>query len=120
MNATSVTLTKGGYVASFPRKVANGPLMYGGLTMRPLWAEQVIQQVQTMMKHLRCRGDGQSMLQINLAWAQLSTGMGFPIFDDTTTKLPHLEDALFSSIRDGLNMVQGSIDMVDTYVIRHR
>jgi hypothetical protein len=34
--AVGATLTKGGFVSSFPRKVAFGPVRYGGISMRPL------------------------------------------------------------------------------------
>jgi hypothetical protein len=46
MKAVSATLTKGGFVSKFPRKVAFGPHQYGGLAMHPIWAEQLVQQVQ--------------------------------------------------------------------------
>lgn len=50
--AIDATLCKGGFVSSFPRKVAFGPHRYGGIAMRPLKIEQLSQQIQTVLKHL--------------------------------------------------------------------
>jgi hypothetical protein len=44
--AISATLCKGGFVTTFPRKVVFGPERYGGIAMRPLTIEQLIQQIQ--------------------------------------------------------------------------
>ena len=88
--------------------------------MRMLWCEQIILQVQLLVKHLRSPRDCQKMLQINLAWAQLGTGMGFPILGNPDMELPHLECAWFASLRDGLTMVDGSIEMTTTHVVPAR
>ncbi len=117
MKAVAATLTKGGYVSKFPRKVVFGPQRYGGLGMRMLWSEQLVLQVQLLIKHLRCPSECQQMLNINLAWAQLGTGMGFPILGHPNKHIPHLECAWLSSLRDGLNMVDGSIEMATTHVV---
>jgi hypothetical protein len=52
--ATAATLCKGGFVSTFSRKAAYGPQLYGGIAMQPLVIEQLIQQVQAILKHLRC------------------------------------------------------------------
>ncbi len=117
MKAVAATLTKGGYVSKFPRKVAFGPQEFGGLGMRMLWTEQLVLQVKLLIKHLRCPSDHQKMLQMNLAWAQLGTGMGYPILEYPDTNIPHLECAWFASIRNGLTLVDGSIEMTTTYVV---
>jgi hypothetical protein len=40
-----------------------------------------VQQVQTVVKHIRCPGDCNIMMRIALSWAQLSTGMGFHVWN---------------------------------------
>ena len=100
--AISATLCKGGFVSSFPRKVAFGPHKYGGIAMRPLRIEQLIQQVQMVIKHLRCPGQCHSLLRIMLVWAQLGTGMGFPLLASPEKNVPHLECKWTESIRTGL------------------
>jgi hypothetical protein len=52
--ATAATLCKGGFVSMFSRPVTFGPHQYGGIAMRPLHIEQLIEQVKAVLKHLRC------------------------------------------------------------------
>jgi hypothetical protein len=73
--------------------------------MRPLAIEQLIQQVQTLLKHLRCPGENHDMLWITMAWAQLGTGMGFPLLTFLDKTVPYLECAWMQSIRMGLASV---------------
>jgi hypothetical protein len=77
--AISATLCKGGFVSTFPWRVVFGLHKYGGIAMQPLLIEQLIQQVQMALKHLRCPGEYHALLQIMLAWAQLGTGVGFSL-----------------------------------------
>jgi hypothetical protein len=44
--AIGATLCKGGFVSSFPRAVVFGPHCYGGIAMRPLATEQLVEQKQ--------------------------------------------------------------------------
>jgi hypothetical protein len=74
-----------------PRTVVYGPHKFGGITMRPLWVEQLVEQVKTVVKHLRCPGDCGIMLRITLAWAQLNSGMGFHLLAYPALSVPHLE-----------------------------
>jgi exonuclease III len=120
MRAVGATLCKGGFVPTFPRKVAEGPNMYGGITMRPLDIEQLIQQVQTILKHLRCPGENQDMLRITISWAQLETGMGFSLFASPDKFVPHLECKLTQSVRTGLSKIEARIEILETWVYKPR
>ncbi len=75
------TLCKGGFVSTFSWKVAFGPQCYGGIAMQPLAVEQVVQQVQTIIKDLQCPGENHDMLRIMILWAQLGTGMGYSLLE---------------------------------------
>jgi hypothetical protein len=79
--ATHATLAKGGYVSTMPRAAVYGPHKFGGITMRPLWVEQIVEQVKIIVKHFQCPGDCSIMLRITYAWAQLNSGMGFHLLE---------------------------------------
>ncbi len=115
--AVSATLAKGGYCSKMPRDVTNGPQRYGGLGMRPLWVEQLVSQTQTVIKHIRCPGDCNLMLRIALAWAQLSTGMGFALLEHPGLAAPHLECKWLTSMRWGLATIDGSIECAESFVV---
>ena len=119
MRATNATLAKGGFSSAMPRAVTNGPHLYGGITMRPLWAEQLIQQVQTVVKHLRCPGDCNLMFRITFYWAQVNTGMGFALLEHPQLSVPHFECKLFDSIRHGLAAIDGSLEISESFVVPH-
>ena len=118
--AVGATLCKGGFVSTFPRKVAFGPNKYGGNDMRPLDIEQLVQQTQTILKHLRSQGENNDMLRITLSWAQTATGMSFPLLAEPTNSVPHLECEWLQSIRAGLGGINGHIAMVQSYTLTQR
>jgi exonuclease III len=118
--AISATLCKGGFVSTFPRRVVFGPQRFGGIAMRPLTIEQLIQQVQMVLKHLRCPGECHALLRIMLSWAQLGTGMGFPLLGSPGKFVPHLECKLTQSIRSGLASVGAHIDSLETFLFLPR
>ncbi len=118
--AVSATLCKGGFISTFSRQVAFGPQKYGGIAMRPLIIEQLIQQVLMVLKHLRCPGECHSLLRIMLAWAQLGTGVGFPLLESPEKAVPQLECKLTQSIRRGLSSIGASIESNEILVFLPR
>jgi hypothetical protein len=78
--------------------------------MRPLKIEQLIQQVITVMKHLRCPGENHDMLRIMLSWAHLATGMDFSLLKRPKKSVPHLECEWTQSIQTGLAGIGGQIE----------
>jgi hypothetical protein len=118
--AFAVTLCKGGYVSTFPHAVANGPNLYGGIAMHPLPTKQLLEQTKAVLKHLWCNGENCDMLCITLSWAQLGTGMGFPILACPKTSVPHLEYDLMQSLRTGLTTIEARIECYNSFVYKPR
>ena len=56
-----------------------------------LYCEQGTAQLQFFIKHWRTPGPVNTHLVIALAWLQLSCGVSFPIFSNTSINLPHME-----------------------------
>ena len=88
--------------------------------MRPLTIEQLVQQIQTIMKHLRCPGESQDLMHIMLAWAQLATGMGFSLIEWQEKPVPHLECEWTQSLRTGLADIGARIEMTQPFVYHVR
>jgi hypothetical protein len=84
--------------------------------MQPLTIEQLIQQVQLVLKHLRCPGQCHSLLRIMLAWAQLGTGMGFPLLESPFKLAPYLECKWLTSIRTGLASIGARIKTTESFI----
>jgi hypothetical protein len=118
--AVAATLSKGGFVYSFSRQVVFGPQLYGGIAMRTLIIEQLVQQVQAVIKHLRCEGENHDMLRITLSWAQLGTGVGFALLQSPHILVPHLECEWIQSIRTGLTSIDAHLESTITFVYEPR
>jgi hypothetical protein len=97
--ATNAVLTKCKLNRHFPLSVVFGAPYYGGLGWRHLYFEQGIQHVLIIIKHLRTPGHFQSLLQINLRWYTLISGVSFAPFEFPGVSLPHLEGAWLNSTR---------------------
>ena len=102
---------------TLPRAIANGPNFYGGIAMQPLWVKQLVQQTQTIVKHLRSSGDCNSLFRIALYWAQINTGMGFHLLEHPAIWVPHFECKWLGSMRSGLADVQGSIECNKSFMV---
>jgi len=46
-------LPKAGVICTFPRALAHGPLMYGGLAIPHLYMEQMVAHIQTILQYGR-------------------------------------------------------------------
>jgi hypothetical protein len=60
------------------------------------------------------------MLQIMLLWAQLATGMGFPLLEWPEKDAPHLECEWLHSIRTGLATIGARIECTNPFVYKPR
>jgi hypothetical protein len=85
--------------------------------MRPLWVEQIVEQVKTVVKHFRCPGDCSILLRITYAWAQLNSGMGFHLLEYPSLLAPHLECQWIKIMRLGLATINESIECVESFVV---
>jgi hypothetical protein len=57
------------------------------------------------------------MFRIAISWAQLSTGMGFHLFEHPGLWVPHLECRWFTSIWTGLAAIEGSIECMESFTV---
>ena len=117
MKVIQATLAKGGYVSSMARAIVFGPNLCGGISMQPLWVEQINQQIPTVLKHLQCPGDCGTMFRITFAWAQINTGMGFQLLEYPALWVPHLECQWLTSMRTGLAAIEGSIECFESFIV---
>jgi hypothetical protein len=88
--------------------------------MRPMKIEQLVQQSQAVLKHLRCQGENHDMLLIMMAWAQLATGMSFQLLSSPELPVPHLECEWWQCIRTGLASINAQIEMTERLVQTQR
>jgi hypothetical protein len=119
-HAIGVTLRrKGGFVLTFSRpegSIWTSPLQSA---MWPLTTKQLIQQVQTVLKHLRSPGENHGMLRIMLSWAQLlGTGMAFLLLEWLEKEVPHLKCEWLQSIRTKLTGIGAHIKSPQDFVYK--
>jgi hypothetical protein len=60
------------------------------------------------------------MLGITLSWAQLGTGMGFPILACPDKSVPHLECDFLQSFRTGLTTIEARVKCSNSFVSKPR
>ena len=85
-----------------------------------LLIEQLVKQTKTIIKHLRCPGEGHDLLHITLSWAQLGTGVGFPLLESPNIPVPQLECEWLQLVRTGLSSIEARIECHHPFVYKPR
>lgn len=96
--AMTLIFPKCGYNRNTKREILFGPLQFGGANSRHLYDQQGIGQLILFMRHWRQNAEAGQLLKVAVARSQYATGMATSIFEDTTTRLPHLEAKWISSL----------------------
>ena len=95
-----------------------GPHYLGGAGFFHLYDEQGYGQIKLFMKSWRSPETLQGkLLRVSMAWAQYGAGIGVPLLEDTTTRLPHLESETIRSMREYLASVGGTIELQGDFVV---
>jgi hypothetical protein len=105
-----------GFNRNTSQNVLFGPSKYNGAGFRRFSTEQGVGQLQYFVKHWSHQTEPGSLLHIAVAWAQLNVGVGFSIFNDVVTSLPHFESEWLRSVRDFLRIVQGRLRLDVSFV----
>jgi hypothetical protein len=110
-------LPKYGYNRNTPNAVVYGHADYAGVELRTISVELGLAQLQSFLLCLRSEGVPHKLAMIALSWAQFLAGTSIPIFQDTTTSLPHLEPMVWlPAIRNFLGTIGGTLEMAITFV----
>jgi hypothetical protein len=106
-----------GFNRNTSRVVLYGPVRLNGGSLRPFVTEQGVAQIQYLYKHWSSTLQLNSVQRIAVSWAQFHTGVGWSIFYDVTTPLPHFaESHWLRSFRNFLCSIQGRLRLDATYV----
>jgi hypothetical protein len=111
--AMSILVAKCGFNRHTKKEILYGPLELGGATFRDLYTEQGILQVKYVLRQWRQDSTVGRLMKCALAWTQVSVGVSYPILENTSTPLPHLEAKWFESLRGFLAGLQASIVVDD-------
>jgi hypothetical protein len=114
--ATTALFRKCEFNRNTATAVKFGPRRLGGIGFRGLYTEQSVLLMCMVLKHLRIPGQANTLIQIALAWAQLASGVGFPILEYPDQAIPTMEDPLVNAIRLGLTHLNASIRLHDNLV----
>jgi hypothetical protein len=114
--ATTALFSKCGFNRNTATAVKFGPPRIGGIGFRGLYTEQSVLLTCMVLKHLRIPGHANKLIRIALAWAQLASGVGFPILEYPGQAIPTMEDPLVNAIRLGLTHLNASIRLHDNQV----
>jgi hypothetical protein len=114
--ATTALFRKCGFNRNTATAVKFGPLRIGGIGFRGLYTEQSVLLTCMVLKHLRIPDQANKLIRIALAWAQLASGVGFPILEYPDQAIPTMEDPLLNAIRSGLTHLNASIRLHDNLV----
>jgi hypothetical protein len=95
-----------------PRVVVfGGPQEYGGVGFRHLNVEQGAGQIDYFLKFWRTDCEAGSLLCIALSWNQLMAGVSWPILQNVTAPLPHLETNWLPSLQNFLYSIDSDIEL---------
>ena len=99
------------------RAVVYGPTGYGGLGFKCLSTEQGIQQIEHLVGHLRLCTTIGKLITIALSLHQLTAGISRPLLEFPDIKIPYLDKGWFTSIRDFLSAVNGSVHIPNQFAL---
>jgi hypothetical protein len=114
--ATTALFRKCGFNQNTASAVKFGPPSLGGIGFRSLYTEQSLLLTCMVLKHLRIPGQANTLIRIALAWAQLASGVGFPILQFPDQEIPTIEDPFLNGIRSGLTHLNASIRLHDSMI----
>jgi hypothetical protein len=114
--ATTALFRKCGFNCNTATAVKFDPPRIGGIGFRGLYTEQSVLLTCMVLNHLRIPGQANKLIRIALAWAQLASGVGFPILEYPDQAIPTMEDPLLNTIRSGLTHLNVSIRLHDNLV----
>jgi hypothetical protein len=109
-------LPKCGYNRNMPRVVVFGPQEYGGIEFWHFAVEQGAGLIDYFLKFWRTDGEAGSLLRIALSWNQLMAGISWPILQNVTTPLPHLETKWMPSLRDFRSSINSEIELDNSFL----
>jgi hypothetical protein len=99
-----------------PRVVVFSPQEYGGIEFRHFAVEQGAGQIDYFLKFWRTDGEAGSLLRIALSWNQLMAGVSWPILQNVTAPLPHLETKWMPSLQDFLSSIDSEIELDNSFL----
>jgi hypothetical protein len=101
------------YCPNISRKLVFLCSSFGGLNFRHLYIEQGTGQILFIIRHLQTPGQVHDLLLIVLSWLQNCAGVGFPVLEQPSFPLPHLEGHRLTSVREFLNYINGALEIID-------
>ena len=105
-----------GFNRNTSRNILFGPTRLNGAGFRPLSTEQGVGQLQFFVKHWNNHLEIGQMLRVAVAWAQINTGVGYPIFAHAVSSLPHFESKWLGSLRHFLRLIDGKLRLDTAFV----
>lgn len=97
-----------GYNKKTPQAIMYGPKEFGGAGIPHLYTECRIQQITTLIMHIRSKTDLGRLFMINLNWLQLTIGVGTSLFKNTDP-ICYVENNWFFGIRQFLQQINGKL-----------
>jgi ribonuclease HI len=97
--ATTDYIRKCGYDMHFPRCIVYGATNFGGLGFRQLFVESGCNKIQSMVCHINNNTMLGKMVQINLNWVQLTSGLSKPIMESKEDIL-YINNNWFTQLRE--------------------
>jgi hypothetical protein len=86
---TTALFRKSGFNRNTATAVKFGPPRLGGIGFRGLYTEQAVLLMCMVLKHIHIPGQANTLIRIALAWAQLASGVGFPILEYPAKQFQH-------------------------------
>lgn len=105
-----------GFNRNTSRNILFGPARLNGGGFRPFSTEQGVGQLQYFVKNWTHQLEIGQLLRVAVAWAQINVGVGYSIFEDVTSSLPHFESKWLDSLRQFLRLIQGRLRLDKTFV----
>jgi hypothetical protein len=101
---------------SLPRALAFAPPKLLGLGLRHHYCVQGTNHCKQIIQHIRQNDEKGKMYRIIFDYAQLLSGVAFPILQDPQLTLPHIFDPLITTIRQFLAEIRLNIVIPPLYI----
>ena len=106
-----------GFLPTFPHDILFGPVYFGGRGLYDLEAEEGLEKIKALIKHVRTDTTVGRAFMILVRWAQLQAGTSKSILEDTKP-IDYIESKWIVTLRAFLRKINAQIKQVDAWVIK--
>jgi RNase H len=103
-----------GVAKSFPREVAYGPSIFGGMGLPSLYSDSSCIKINCILNNFKTNSELSLAMRIVLNWLQLNAGTSVPLLE-SRQKLEYIPNNWFMAVKTFINKIEATIIIKDLW-----